>query len=258
MNIKDDFTCKHCKETFNDPVSLICCGENVCKKHIDDLLLQTTNVLCMFCDKPLPKQEFHINKVLKNLIDRELHNLTIDRKYQDVLEQLKKKINQMENMHVDPKNAIYTKISELKRQVDLDRETAKLKIDQAAIEIINKLDSYEAELKADCHSINESEYNADLVAKMKIKLAEYESILRSLSKTNQDRENKSKEINHSIFILETEIQEYESKLFKNKTLEYQPMKNIIGPAFGKLIVSISLFLILILNDCKYKKHFYNF
>ena len=146
-------------------------------------------------------------------------------------------------MHVDPKNAIYTKISELKRQVDLDRETAKLKIDQAADKIINKLDKYESDLKAECHKISDSEYNASLVANMKIKLAEYESILRSLSKTHQDRENKSKEINHSIFILETEIQEYESKLFKNKTLEYQPMKNIIGPAFGKLILSFLYFLL---------------
>ena len=40
MNIKDEFTCKHCNETFKDPVSLICCGENVCKKHIDEKLLQ--------------------------------------------------------------------------------------------------------------------------------------------------------------------------------------------------------------------------
>ena len=179
MNIKDDFTCKHCNETFKDPVSLFCCGENVCKKHIDELLLQKENVSCMFCDKALPKQEFHINKVLKNLIDRELHNLTIDQKYEDVLEQLKKKISQIENMHDDPENAIYTKISELKRQVDLDRENAKLKIDQAADEIINKLDSYETELKAECHSISDSEYNASLVANMKNKLTEYESICRS-------------------------------------------------------------------------------
>ena len=236
MNIKDDFTCKHCKKTFLDPVFLTCCGENICKKHIDKLLLQTTNVSCMFCEKVLPKQEFHINKVLKNLIDRELHTLTIDQKYQDVLEQLKKKISQIENIHDDPENAIYTKISELKRHVDLDRENAKIKIDKSADEIIKKLDSYETDLKAGCKSISDSEYNEKLVASMKIKLAEYESVLRSLGKTYQDRENKSKEIQHASFILETEIQEYESKLFKNKTLEYAPMSDTT--VFGKLIVRI--------------------
>ena len=239
MNIKDDFTCSHCKETYMDPVFLTCCGENVCKKHIDDLLLQTENVLCMFCDKALPRQEFQINKVLKNLIDRELHTVTIDRKYEDVLEQLKKKISQIENMHVDPENVIYTKISELKRQVDLDRENAKLKIDKSADEIIKKLESYRTELKAGCHSISDSEYNAEIVAGMKIKLAEYESILRSLGKTNQDRENKCNEIEQATFILETEIQDYEFKLFKNKTLEYAPMIN--KTVFGKLIVSIIIF-----------------
>ena len=241
MNIKDDFKCKHCNETFKDPVSLNCCGENICKKHIDDLLLQTTNASCMFCDKPLPRQEFHINKVLKNLIDRELHNLTIDQKYEDVLGQLKMKISQIENMHDDPENVIYAKISELKRQVDLDRENAKVKIDQAADAIINKLDTYQTELKAGCYSISDSQYNANLVANMKIKLIEYESILKSLNKTNHERDNKSKEIQRANFILETEIQEYESKLFKNKTLEYEPMKKIISSIFGKLIVSIIIF-----------------
>ena len=242
MNIKEDFRCKYCYETFNDPVSLFCCGENVCKKHIDELLLQTENISCMFCDKALPKQEFHINKVLKNLIDRELPNLTIDQKYEDVLEQLKEKIDQIENMHDDPENVIYTKISELKRQVDLDRENAKLKIDQAADEIIKKLDSYETELKAECHSISDSEYDRNLVANMKIKLIEYESVLRSLRMTHQEREKKCNEIEQAIFSLETEIQEFESKLFKNKTLEYRPMKNKIGRVFGKLIVSIIILL----------------
>ena len=167
MNIKDDFKCSHCNQTFNDPISLNCCGENVCKKHIDELLPQTTNVSCMLCGKALPKQEFHINKVLKNLIDRELHNLTIDQKYEDVLEHFKRKINQIENMHVDPENAIDAKISELKRQVDLDRENAKLKIDQAADEIFNELDLYETELKAGCHSKGNSQYNEKLVGNVK-------------------------------------------------------------------------------------------
>ena len=243
MNIKDDFTCKHCNETFNDPISLNCCGENVCKKHIDDLLLQTENISCMFCDKALPKQEFHINKVLKNLIGCELHTLTIDEKYEDVLERLKEKINQMENLHNDPENAIQRKISELKKQVDLDRENAKLKIDKSADEIIIKIDKYESDLKAGCQPISDSEYNANLVNSMKNKLAEYESILRSFRKTNQDREKKSKEIEQAVLILETEIERYESKVFKSKRLEYQPMENIIGPVLGKLIVSIIIFLV---------------
>ena len=81
---------------------------------------------------------------------------------------------------------------------------------------------------------------AKLVANMKIKLTEYESVLRSLGKTYQERENKSKEINQAIFILETEIQEYESKLFKNKTLEYAPMSDTT--IFGKLIVSIIILI----------------
>jgi hypothetical protein len=251
MNIKDDFTCKHCNETFKEPVSLICCGENVCKTHIEQL--HTENLSCIFCGEALPRKEFHINKVLKNLIDRELHNLTIDQKYEDVLGQLKMKISQIENMHDDPENAIYTKIYELKRQVDLDRENAKLKIDKSADEIINKLDLYRTDLKAGCKSISDSEYNASLVAKIKIKLAEYESVLRSLGKSHQEREKKCKDVEQAAFILETEIQEYEYKLFKIKTLEYVPMKKKIGPVLGKLIVTFNI-LFLIEICCFIKIH----
>lgn len=247
MNIKEDFTCKLCKEIYKDPVFLNCCGENVCKMHIDELFeAQQTNVSCALCSKDLPSQKFHINKVMKNLIDRDVCKLDIDRKYEDVLEQLKMKIDQIENMHKEPENVIFNKIRELKRQVDLDKEEAKLKIDESAAEIIKKLDSYETEFKAGCQSISDSEYNGNLVANMKIKLAEYESVLRSLCSNNQERDKKSKETKHAIFILETEIQEYESKLFKNKTLDYEPMIN--KAYFGKLIVSAIFFI-----PCEFRK-----
>ena len=43
MNIRDNFKCKHCNESSKDLERMNCCGEIVCKKHIDELLLQTTN-----------------------------------------------------------------------------------------------------------------------------------------------------------------------------------------------------------------------
>ena len=52
MNIIEELTCKHCHEIYDEPVTLNCCGDNVCKKHIDELLshslVENTFVCALF------------------------------------------------------------------------------------------------------------------------------------------------------------------------------------------------------------------
>ena len=38
MNIKEDLTCKYCREIYKNPITLICCGDNICKQHIEELI----------------------------------------------------------------------------------------------------------------------------------------------------------------------------------------------------------------------------
>ena len=94
MNIKEELACNHCKQTLSDPVSLNCCGSNVCKKHIDESVIGSTNKFCWLCGKSLPNHQFQVNKPLKSLIEM---GLTIN-DFEKVLNDLGEKIKMIENM----------------------------------------------------------------------------------------------------------------------------------------------------------------
>ena len=234
MNIKEDLTCKYCNEIYTDPVSLICCGENVCKKHIDKIFSKqaTRSLKCPLCDFDLPNQKFQINKSLKSLLEREIHKLKIDPESEKLMSKFKESIQNIVSINNDPENLIHEKISELKRQVDLDRE----KINLLADSLIKKLDSYENEFKNDCKTSSNLEFYGQLVDKMKTQLNEYEKYFKSLNNTAEDIKNKNKEVEDAISNFGEEIKKYENKLFKNKRINYEPMKGDFVNVFGKLTV----------------------
>ena len=72
---------------------------------------------------------------------------------------------------------------------------------------------------------------------MKKELNEYEKHLKSLSYTDEDRKKKRNEVADAIGILEMETNEFKNKLFKHKSIVYEPMQPDTGRFFGTLIVS---------------------
>ena len=235
MNLIDNLTCKYCNKIYTEPVFLNCCGENICK---EDILLFKSPFTCPICNTDTKKGKFQINQTLHVLIDEvELHKLKIDPSYLKKLKQFKEKIATIESIHKDPLNVIYEKISELKMDVDLDREKAKAEIDTLADEMITKLNYLEDEFKAESSSKEILSYYGNLIGFMKKELNEYEKHLKSLSYTDEDRKKKRNEVAEAIGILEKETNEFKNKLFKHKSLTYEPMQLNIGSLFGTLIVS---------------------
>ena len=119
----------------------------------------------------------------------------------------------------------------------MDRVNAKVEIDKIADEIIQKLDSFEKEFKSECKSAGNFEYYGKLIENIKVGLTDHEKFFKSSRITDHERENKSKETQQAIIVLEKEIKEYENKLMKNKNIKYDPMQIKISNIFGKLIVS---------------------
>ena len=249
MNLIEDLTCKHCKDIFIDPVTLNCCGENVCKKHIDETLSKpsSTTLACPNCcsELEIKVQKFPINTSLKNLVERELHKIAFDPKCEKTYKNFKNKIENIESIHKDPENIIFNRFSELKNQIDLDRDCAIDEINQLAGDLIKRLDSCQNELKNECQSKNNLDYYSRLIGNMRSELNEYEKCLKSLKNTDEVREKKSNEIEQLANVLDIEIKEYEKTLFKNKIISYEPMKIGVKNIFGKLnIVSLIFFSIL--------------
>ena len=237
MDLLNDFICKYCREFYFEPVFLTCCGENICKTHIKELLKKKESE-CPMCRSYLKNQNFTINKVLNNLMAQEIYKLKIDPAYQDVLYSLKEKIKKIEIMHSDSENLIDKKIQELKRQVDLDREEAKAEIDKQADELINKLDMHQNELIKEAKSKEVDEYYSKLIKNANNNLGEYENCLKSFGYNDDYRKKKKNEIEQLMKDLDAEMENYERKLFKNQnSFTYESMRHSVSYKFGRLIVN---------------------
>ena len=145
MNMKENLTCKCCNQVYKEPIILTCCGESMCKQHINELLSidDSNTFLCPFCNKQNSNQNLIASKLIQNLLDMEAHKFTIDPKYDKVLNNFKTEIRDLETILNEPENFIYEEIHELKRQVDLDREKAKSEIDRLADDFIQQLETHE-------------------------------------------------------------------------------------------------------------------
>ena len=236
MNLIDNLTCKHCNTIYKEPVFLSCCGNHICKA--DTLLFKssTGSFSCPICDASTTNPKFQINQTLQVLIlEAELHKFKLEPSYLNTLSEFTEKLGHIESIHKDPLNVIYEQISALKMDVDLDREKAKAEIDRLADTMMKKLNYLEDEYKVEASSKEISDYYGKLIAIAKKNLNEYEKCLVSLSFTEKERKEKRNDIRLAINFLNVEVNEYKTKLFKNKMFVYQPRKG--GNIFGKLIVS---------------------
>ena len=64
LNIKKKLECKHCYQVYKEPIILTCCGESMCKQHINELqsIDDSNKFLCPFCDKQNSNQNKQLIK----------------------------------------------------------------------------------------------------------------------------------------------------------------------------------------------------
>jgi hypothetical protein len=221
---------------------LICCGDKICKQHIEELIANnsSTKFMCPLCNEENRTQNFNVDKFMQKMIENQLHKFEISPRHIEILEQLKTEIKNLETIVKNPENLIYDEINELKRQVDLDREQSKCKIDELADELIQKLKSYEVKFKTEYKTnIDLEHYNA-LVDSSRMQLDEYEKCLKYFSTKYKERKEKSKQSEKLIASLQLNIKEVKENLFSNLVLAYKPMASSFKDLFGKLIIKVYL------------------
>jgi hypothetical protein len=142
--VKNLFDCEQCNQLLVDPVTLLC-GYSVCKRHLDELLENTPKELntfeCELCKEKHSIQEdgFAINKIIQNALNIKLSTLKLNPVYEECkteINEARMNIQMIENLDKDPENFIFEYFEELKRKVDLRRETLKLELDNCSDEII--------------------------------------------------------------------------------------------------------------------------
>ena len=243
MNLREQLTCKYCKEIFNEPISLNCCGENICKRHIDELFsIDGSNTfLCLFCDLENSHQNSSTNKLIQSLIEYQLHKLEIDSKYKLALNKFKAEILNLETLLNYPYYYIYEEVHELKRLVDLDREKFKSEVDKLADDFIKQLEECEEKFKSEYSTNVDLEHYTALVESSRKQLAEFEQFLGLFSVKREEKDEKINQNEKEINSLRYKIKEVKNKLFSGLAIKYIPMANNIQDLFGRLIIKVSFY-----------------
>lgn len=241
MNVKDEFICKFCREIIKNPVTLNCCSDKICKQHIEELFANnsSTRFMCPFCNEENLNQKLNVDKFMQKMLENDLHNFEIDSRHRKILEVLKTEIKTLETIFQDSENVIYEEINELKRQVDLDREELKSRIDTSADDLIQQLETYKKKFNTEYKSNVDFKGCSALVELARKQLAEYEKCLNFFSTKNQERDEKSSQSEDVISQLECKIKDEKFKLFSSQRLQYKPMVNRIKDIFGKLTITVS-------------------
>ena len=242
MNINEILSCKYCNQVFEQPINLICCGKKICKQHIEELIKEksTNTFSCPMCLQENTNQNFHRDELVEKLIEIELHKFKLDPKYELTFHNLRKEIESLEAIIKDPENIIYEEIRELKRQVDLDRESLKSEIDTQADGLIQQLESYEKMFKYEYKTnIDLKNYN-DLVESSRKQLMEFEECLNLFSVENEERDVRSSEIERTLKILHPEIQDLKNALFTNLRILYEPVEKRRDRMLGKLVTEVKI------------------
>lgn len=237
MNLKEELTCKDCKQIYQSPITLNCCGENICKKDIEKLISKDSSnkFTCPLCSEENFHQKLNLNNFMQKMVENKLHKFKIDSKSKRTLKDFKIKVENLERIATDPKNYIHEEIDGIKRQVELDRETLKSRIDLLADGLIQELESYESMFKAE---YKPAMYLDSFVKSSRKQLTEYEKFLNLFSAKKEEKAEKRKQSKNAINMIQLKIDQVKTKLFSNLSIQYQPIQNNSTCCLGELVVKV--------------------
>lgn len=206
--------CPSCEKTLEHPVVLPC-GDTICKSHV-----VRGTIKCPKCDADhdIPEAGFPINSLVEELLKNELAKLDLGPGHKVAVEsfkELKKILEQIKRIQDDPKLEINCVISDLKNKIDLRREKEKKRIDDEALELIQKLEQCENECYAalDLDKVKMSPETQKLIESLESQLVTWDKELNSFLK-NQKKWKKIHEVTVEKYkLLRKEMDCLEKNLF---------------------------------------------
>jgi WD40 repeat protein len=233
--VKNLLICKYenCNKYFKDPV-MLSCGKSVCKIHIEDLLrndnIEKKTFKCKMCKGQhlVEEEAFILNNDLKDFLEEGDHLPEKQKNIKELYDEFEETLNKLQKILKDPANYLHEYISDIKREVDLQREVLKSKIDEIALDIISKIDELNEESKVDIKEIE----NIDL-SKFNTGLVEFKDYSRMLYIEENRLEKNCKELSDLSKESKKILDDLEKKLLKGKTCKFERNgKKIFNSDFG--------------------------
>jgi hypothetical protein len=142
---KSEVTCSYCLKIYKDPIDLPC-GDSICRQHLSDRdVVKQNKITCNKCNGEfqLNDDAFRSNKNLKKQVENQSYLSEGEINLKQKLEESIKKFFQYYDEFSQIKNKIETDVfdhfQELRFQIDEHRERLKVRIDDIALVMIDKI-----------------------------------------------------------------------------------------------------------------------
>jgi WD40 repeat protein len=213
MSIKADLMCKICNQILDDPIFLPCFCSSICQAHIG-YLKSIRDFKCDICHEKIniPVEGFKPNKPFKNFIEKNGYLTEEEKKAKINLESLLKDVSHFLNEIGEKSREIETfnfdQFSNIKRDVERRREILKMKIDEIAADLVEKIEQIEEKHKQNekknqiiCKELDpekEKKFVNDLfrnpdvnfktIEQYELKVKEFQGKLKEIQQKNEDVE----------------------------------------------------------------------
>ena len=228
---KSELTCNICKLLVNKPVTLPC-SDVICDEHLSDDSAKNGLIKCMKCDKDfnVPRRGFPSNKRVTNLLAKERHLSNEEKSIKHAIQELIQKLEQLQyDVRLKENNMELTSFdhfTEIRRQIDIQREELKNKIDEIALRMIDQANerekAYQLKLKESISVIIDTDIKQFsqllmrefrdpdlLVDKVKLLQIKHEQNVKDFQTRISDFDSLGNEIKLLEFVPKQEFQEYE-------------------------------------------------
>ena len=143
MSLKSKLICSICKLVLSCTPVTLPCSHVMCNEHLRDGTAKDSSIRCLKCDQELdvPSNGFPPNKIASNFLTKDLHLSDEEKTLKYAMQNI---IHHLERLQFDSMSKIsdlerfsFDHFSEVRRQIDLQREELKRKIDDIALKMID-------------------------------------------------------------------------------------------------------------------------
>ena len=147
--LKSKLTCSYCFKIFKDPI-LLPCDDSICREHLkENDVVKQNKIKCKTCNEvfQIKDNEFKSNEALKNL--KESHSylsgeeLGLKQELESSIRQFFEFYDEFQQNRTNLDMDVYNHFDEIRFKIDEHRERTKEKIDDIALEMIDKVKKHE-------------------------------------------------------------------------------------------------------------------
>ena len=248
---KSELTCNICKLVLSTPVTLPCL-HMFCGEHLRDGTVKDRMIKCLECGENfgVPRSGFPLNERVVDILAKEDYLSDEEKEIKSVIQEL---IHKLEHLQYDVKLkqkdmevTSFDHFTEIRRQIDIQREELKKKIDEISLKLIDQANERE---KAYTLKLNQSisvVADADIKQFSQILMREFREpnlLVDKVKRLQTEHEQNVKEF-------EASIREFDSLGQEIKSLEFETRQEFHEAEFGNFRLKDSLIAGALGNNIK--------